>query len=41
VYEEIEEAKKTFRRHHFTIVDMTDKSIELGADEIIRKLALL
>jgi hypothetical protein len=41
IYEEVEEAKKVFRRNRFTIVDMTDKTIELGADEIIRRLALI
>lgn len=40
VYEEVEEAEKIFRRNRFTIVDMTGKTIELGADEIIRKLSL-
>jgi regulator of PEP synthase PpsR (kinase-PPPase family) len=41
VYAEIEEARAVFRRQHFTVIDMTDKTIELGADEIIRKLAML
>jgi regulator of PEP synthase PpsR (kinase-PPPase family) len=39
VYEEVEEALKVFRRGRFKIVDMTDKTIEQGADEIIRKLS--
>jgi regulator of PEP synthase PpsR (kinase-PPPase family) len=39
VYEEVEEAVKLFRRGRFTIIDMTDKTIELGADEIIRHLS--
>jgi regulator of PEP synthase PpsR (kinase-PPPase family) len=39
VYEEVEEAKILFRRGGFRIVDMTDKTIELGADEIIRHLS--
>jgi [pyruvate, water dikinase]-phosphate phosphotransferase / [pyruvate, water dikinase] kinase len=39
VYEEVQEALKVFRRGKFTIIDMTDKTIELGADEIIRHLA--
>ncbi|MBE0699300.1 MAG: kinase/pyrophosphorylase [Anaerolineaceae bacterium] len=39
VYAEIEAALKVFRRGRFTIVDMTDKTIEQGADEIIRHLA--
>lgn len=38
VYEELEEAKKVFRRGKFKIIDMTDKTIEMGADEIIRHL---
>jgi [pyruvate, water dikinase]-phosphate phosphotransferase / [pyruvate, water dikinase] kinase len=41
VYEEIEEAKRVFRRGGFKIVDMTDKTIEQGADEIIRHLSAL
>jgi hypothetical protein len=28
-----------FRRAGFAIVDMTDKTIEIGADEIIRHLS--
>jgi [pyruvate, water dikinase]-phosphate phosphotransferase / [pyruvate, water dikinase] kinase len=39
VYEEVEEAQKLFRRSGFRIIDMTDKTIELGADEIIRHLS--
>lgn len=39
VYEEVEEALKVFRRGRFKIVDMTDKTIEQGADEIIRHLS--
>jgi regulator of PEP synthase PpsR (kinase-PPPase family) len=39
VYEEVEEALKVFRRSRFAIIDMTDKTIEQGADEIIRLLA--
>lgn len=38
VYEEVSEAIKIFRRGGFTIVNMTDKTIELGADEIIRRV---
>ena len=38
VYEEVEEALKVFRRGRFAVVDMTDKTIEIGADEIIRHL---
>jgi len=38
VHEEIQEALKMFRRGGFSIVDMTDKTIELGADEIIRRI---
>jgi hypothetical protein len=30
---------KVFRRSRFKIVDMTDKTIEQGADEIIRHLS--
>lgn len=39
VYEEVQAAVKLFRRGKFTIVDMTDKTIEMGADEIIRHLS--
>jgi regulator of PEP synthase PpsR (kinase-PPPase family) len=39
VHEEIEEALKVFRKGKFKIVDMTDKTIEQGADEIIRHLS--
>jgi regulator of PEP synthase PpsR (kinase-PPPase family) len=39
VYEEVEGALKVFRRGRFRIVDMTDKTIEQGADEIIRYMA--
>ncbi len=39
IYEEVQEALNLFRRGGFTIVDMTDKTIELGADEIIRHLS--
>ena len=39
IYEEVEEALKVFRRSRFKIVDMTDKTIEQGADEIIRHLS--
>lgn len=38
VFEELQEAEKIFRRSGFTIVNMTDKTIEMGADEIIRRL---
>ena len=37
VYEEVEESKKFFRKGRFKFVDMTDKTIEQGADEIIRQ----
>jgi regulator of PEP synthase PpsR (kinase-PPPase family) len=39
VYEEVEEALKVFRRGRFKIIDMTDRTIEQGADEIIRHLS--
>lgn len=39
VHEELEEAKRVFRRGGFKSVDMTDKTIEQGADEIIRRLS--
>ena len=39
VFEEVQEANRVFRRAGFTMVDMTDKTIEMGADEIIRRLS--
>ena len=39
VYEEVKEALKVFRKGKFKIIDMTDKTIEQGADEIIRHLS--
>jgi [pyruvate, water dikinase]-phosphate phosphotransferase / [pyruvate, water dikinase] kinase len=39
IFEEVQAALKVFRRGKFTVIDMTDKTIELGADEIIRNLA--
>jgi regulator of PEP synthase PpsR (kinase-PPPase family) len=39
IYAEVEEALRVFRRGRFKIVDMTDKTIEQGADEIIRHLS--
>ena len=39
VYEEIEQARKLFRRGGFRVIDMTNKTIEQGADEIIRHLS--
>jgi len=41
IYEEVEEALKVFRKGRFKIIDMTDKTIEQGADEIIRHLSQL
>jgi hypothetical protein len=35
----VEEALKIFRKGRFRIIDMTDKTIEQGADEIIRHLS--
>lgn len=39
IFEEVQEANRVFRRGRFTVIDMTDKTIELGADEIIRHLS--
>jgi regulator of PEP synthase PpsR (kinase-PPPase family) len=39
VYEEVQEALKVFHRGRFKIIDMTDKTIEQGAEEIIRQLS--
>jgi regulator of PEP synthase PpsR (kinase-PPPase family) len=41
IYEEVEDALKVFRKGMFKIIDMTDKTIEQGADEIIRHLSQL
>jgi len=35
LFEEVEEAKKLFRRHGFAIVNVTDKPIEESADEVL------
>lgn len=39
IYEEVQEAWKVFKRGGFAVIDMTDKTIEQGADEIIRRLS--
>lgn len=36
ILEEVEMAKSTFRRNSFSVIDVTDKPIESGADEAIR-----
>jgi regulator of PEP synthase PpsR (kinase-PPPase family) len=41
IYQELEAALKVFRKGGFKIVDMTNKTIEQAADEIIRHLARL
>jgi regulator of PEP synthase PpsR (kinase-PPPase family) len=41
IYEEVEAAKKIFRKGGFKVIDMTDKTIEQGADEILRHLSHL
>jgi len=38
VFEEVQSAISAFKKGRFTVIDMTDKTIELGADEIIRHL---
>jgi hypothetical protein len=38
VYEEVETARRLFRRHGFGIVDATDKPIETSADEVLALL---
>jgi regulator of PEP synthase PpsR (kinase-PPPase family) len=35
LFEEVEEARKLFRRHGFALVNVTDKPIEESADEVI------
>jgi len=39
IREELQHAKKVFRQGGFTVINMTDKTIEQIADEIIRKRA--
>jgi regulator of PEP synthase PpsR (kinase-PPPase family) len=39
VEDELQQAKKIFRGAGFQVIDMTDKPIELAADEILRQLA--
>jgi regulator of PEP synthase PpsR (kinase-PPPase family) len=41
VYEEVEQARKVFRKGGFKVLNMTDKTIEQGADEILRHLSRL
>ena len=36
---ELREANKVFQRGKFEVIDMTDRTIELGADEILRRAA--
>lgn len=38
IQEELHQAQRVFRRGNFHMINMTDKTIEQGADEIIRKL---
>jgi regulator of PEP synthase PpsR (kinase-PPPase family) len=38
IEEELRDAKQVFRRGGFQVIDMTDKPIELGADEIQRRV---
>ena len=38
VEEELREAKRLFRRHGFKVINMTDKTIEMGADEILQRV---
>ncbi len=39
VEDELRQAKRIFRRGGFQIIDMTDKTIEMGADEIQRRMS--
>jgi regulator of PEP synthase PpsR (kinase-PPPase family) len=39
IREELQQALKIFRQGNFTVINMTDKTIEQGADEILRKLS--
>jgi regulator of PEP synthase PpsR (kinase-PPPase family) len=35
IYEELEAARKVFRRHGFSVIDVTDKPIEASANQVI------
>ena len=35
IYEELEAARKIFRRHGFSVIDVTDKPIEASANQVI------
>ena len=35
IYEEVKAARRIYQRHRFSIIDVTNKSIEASADEII------
>ena len=35
IHEEVEAARRLFNRHHFTVIEVTNKPIETSADEII------
>lgn len=39
IYDEVQQAQEIFRRGRFSVIEMTDKTIEQGADEIIRHLS--
>jgi [pyruvate, water dikinase]-phosphate phosphotransferase / [pyruvate, water dikinase] kinase len=39
IREELQQAKRLYHRGNFHIINMTDKTIEQGADEILRKLS--
>lgn len=39
VFEELEEARRFFRKHGFAVIDVTDRPIESSADEVIRRIS--
>ncbi len=39
IREELQQAKRLYHRGDFHVINMTDKTIEQGADEILRKIA--
>ena len=39
IQQELKQASRTFRAAGFPVIDMTDKTIELAADEILRRIA--
>lgn len=41
IQDELREAHKVYRAGNFQVVNMTDKTVEMGADDILRKLSIV